>query len=338
MSPPGRALSPARGGRATRIGRAVGAAVALALLAAVVVIAGPASVWRLLAGIDPGGLGLAVAAYLAVAVLRGVRLALLVEPGRLARRDAVPVAMAAQAAALLVPARLGELALPVLLGRVAGLDLAAALVILVASRLLDVAALGAWVGLAVLWRLGPSSPVLLFGIPALVVAPLALPAALAVADRLAVRFVAVRGLSGRRWARRIRRLARAMDALRSRPLRLAGAAGASLGVWAGIWLVTWILLRAMGHDWSLPKVVAGASLASLTNLVPLSAVGNVGPLEAGWTAAFAALGVPVDVAAATGLACHLWTLLLVTLFGAAGWWWLGAPVLAGVATPTARRP
>lgn len=322
---------PARAGTASRAGRLIGGAIAFALLAAVVAVAGPARVFALIAGIDPGGLALAAAAYAGVASLRGLRLALLVEPGRLAAASALPVAMAAQAAALLLPARIGELALPLLLGRVAGLKAAPALVTLVASRLLDVAALGGWVGLAALWHLGPSNPAVVVGVPLLIAAPLALPAVLAVADRLAVRLLAPRGLSGRRWARRVRRLARAMDALRARPWRLLGSAVVSVGIWAGIWLVTWLLLRAMGHPWQLPTVVAGASLASLTNLIPLSAVGNVGPLEAGWTAAFAALGIPVAVAAATGLACHLWTLLLVALFGALGWWWLGTPVLTGAA-------
>jgi len=45
----------------------------------------------------------------------------------------------------------------------------------------------------------------------------------------------------------------------------------------------------------------------------------VGPLEVGWTAAFHALGVPLETAAATGVACHLWSLLFTAVLGAAAW-------------------
>jgi len=66
-------------------------------------------------------------------------------------------------------------------------------------------------------------------------------------------------------------------------------------------------------------VVAGSAFAALANLLPFNLVGNLGTLEAGWTAAFMALGVPVDLAAATGFASHLWALLFAAMFGAMAW-------------------
>jgi hypothetical protein len=60
-------------------------------------------------------------------------------------------------------------------------------------------------------------------------------------------------------------------------------------------------------------------VASLANLVPVNLIGNLGTLEAGWTSAFVALGVPPEVAAATGLASHLWALLFAAVYGAAAW-------------------
>jgi uncharacterized membrane protein YbhN (UPF0104 family) len=57
----------------------------------------------------------------------------------------------------------------------------------------------------------------------------------------------------------------------------------------------------------------------MSNLLPINVVGNIGTLEAGWTAAFVALGMPVDIAAATGLASHLWSLLFAAGYGAIGW-------------------
>jgi uncharacterized membrane protein YbhN (UPF0104 family) len=75
----------------------------------------------------------------------------------------------------------------------------------------------------------------------------------------------------------------------------------------------------MGYRWPAAEVVAGSAAASLSNVLPVNVIGNLGTLEAGWTAAFAALGVPVSVAAATGLASHLWALLFAAVYGAAGW-------------------
>ena len=67
------------------------------------------------------------------------------------------------------------------------------------------------------------------------------------------------------------------------------------------------------------EVVAGSAAASLSNVLPVNVIGNLGTLEAGWTAAFTALGVPVSVAAATGLASHLWALLFAAVYGAVAW-------------------
>jgi uncharacterized membrane protein YbhN (UPF0104 family) len=83
--------------------------------------------------------------------------------------------------------------------------------------------------------------------------------------------------------------------------------------------VAWILLVAMGHRWPPSSVVAGSAAAAVANLLPFNLVGNLGTLEAGWTAAFTALGVPLQVAAATGFAAHLWGLVFAAFFGLLAW-------------------
>lgn len=90
-------------------------------------------------------------------------------------------------------------------------------------------------------------------------------------------------------------------------------------MWAALWSLAWFLLVAMGYRWPPMEVVAGSAVAALANLLPFNLVGNLGTLEAGWTAAFVALGVPVELAAATGFASHLWALLFAAIFGAAAW-------------------
>jgi len=304
-------------------GRLVGALVALALVAAVLAVAGPASFWELLRESRPAPLALALAVFAVATALRGLRLGLLLPAGRLAPARAPMVAAAAQAAALFLPLRTGELALPLLLARHAGWDLTAGVSTLLAARALDLATLGVWAGASALLVAGLGAPVAGAAAAALLLPALLLPVAVALVDRLALRCLAPRGPRGRRWTLRVRRLRRALEDLGRRPGRLAAAALSSLALWGSTWAYTWLLLVAIGHRWPVAEVVAGSAVASLSNLLPVNLVANLGTLEAGWTAAFSALGVPVDQAAATGLACHLWALAFAALLGGVGWIGLG---------------
>jgi uncharacterized protein (TIRG00374 family) len=299
--------------------RLLGAALAFILLALILNVARPAAVWQLIRNTDPVGLVPAAAMATLALLFRGLRLRLLLPAGSLRLVTATLVAAAAQAAALFVPARAGEFALPLLLRRVTGCDLATGLGTLLAARTLDLAALGTWAGVAILAIWGLGQPLALMAALLLLVPPLLLPATLASADWLAVRTLAPRGPTGRRWTRRVRRIRRAVSGLRSRPIALAGAVSASLAMWAALWSLAWYLLVAMGYRWPPMEVVAGSAVASFANLLPFNLVGNLGTLEAGWTAAFTALGVPVEVAAATGFASHLWALVYAAIFGTVAW-------------------
>lgn len=299
--------------------RVVGAGLALALVAAVLLVAGPHEVWALLRRSDPAWLAAAAAAAGAALVLRGLRLTLLLPAGRLRPTDATLVAAAAQAAALFIPARAGELALPWLLRRATGWQLSAGVGTLLAARTLDLTSLGLWAGIAIVAIVGPLHPLAVVAAACLVLPPLLLPATLGMVDRFALRCLAPWGRRPRRWARRVRRVRRSVDGLRRQPRRLVGAMAASIAMWASLWALAWFLLAGMGYRWPAAHVVGGSAVASLANLLPVNLIGNLGTLEAGWTSAFVALGVPPHVAAATGLASHLWALLFAAAYGAVGW-------------------
>jgi len=294
-------------------------AIGLVLLLIVLALARPAEVWQLLRTTDLRLLAVAAVVAMASLMMRGLRLALLLESGRLSFPRATLVAAAAQAAALFAPARTGELVLPWLLARHTGAGFASGVGTLLAARALDFATLGFWAGSAVLGVRGFDQPSLLVAALLLIAAPLLLLPALTGTDRLATRILAPRGLRGRRWTRRIRRVRRELEAHRRRPVRLGLATFASLAMWGLQWALAWVLLVAMGHSWPPTQVVAGATAASLANLLPINVIGNLGTLEASWTAAFTALGVPLQEAAATGLATHVWGLLLAAILGACAW-------------------
>jgi uncharacterized membrane protein YbhN (UPF0104 family) len=97
------------------------------------------------------------------------------------------------------------------------------------------------------------------------------------------------------------------------------AAVASIAMWGLHWAAIWTLLASMGFRWPAGTVIVGAASAAIANLLPFNIIGNLGTLEAGWTAAFTALGIPLQTAAATGLAAHLWGLIFAALFGVAAW-------------------
>ena len=307
--------------------RALGALIAVGLVAVTLWLAGPAAVGALIVGVEPTMMGWALAAAGGSLVLRGLRLSLLLPPGALNPFRAVPVAAVAQTAAMFVPARLGELALPWLLKRNIGRDGASGVATLLVARALDTAALGAWAGVAILFRWGLSVPLALAAAAALLAPVILLPVIVAVLDR----WVAARSRGwtegGRTWADRLHRIRAGLDDARRRPTRLAAAGAACLGFWAFQWTLAWCLLAAMGFRWPVWDVVTGSAVASISNLLPLNLIANLGTLEAGWTAAFAAMGIDLDVAAATGLACHIWALAFAAVFGALAWLGLGRPQL-----------
>lgn len=311
------------GDRASRFRRASGAAVAVALVATTLWLAGPAAVGALVIGVTPAAMGWALAAAAGSLVFRSLRLSLLLPPGALGPLRAVPIAAVAQAAAMFVPARLGELALPLLLRRDIGRDGASGVATLLVARTLDTAALGAWAGVAILFRWGLGAPGALAAAFALLLPVMLLPMIIAGLDRWAAAHEQGWGTTGLAWADRLHRIRQCLDDARSRPFRLAAAAAACMGSWAFQWTLAWYLLAAMGFRWPVWDVVAGSAVASISNLLPFNLVANFGTLEAGWTAAFSAMGIELDIAAATGLACHVWALIFAAAFGGLGWLALG---------------
>ncbi len=251
-------------------------------------------------------------------VFRGLRLVFLLPAKRLGILKAAWIAAAAQIAAMFIPARIGEFALPLLLHRLADWEKLRGLTTLVAARLLDLAALGVWaaMGIIVIW--GFDAPLALAGALLLLIPAILLPRVIKIVDRF-VSGIARHGESWERISARVHRMAEALSDSRAHPLRWCAAAAASFMMWMSVWLMTWLLLRAMGLEWELIKVSAGSALASLANILPINLIANIGTLEAGWTAAFTALGYPLEQAAASGISAHIWALVFVTVYGVAAW-------------------
>lgn len=94
----------------------------------------------------------------------------------------------------------------------------------------------------------------------------------------------------------------------------------SLPLWFGVYLYFAVLARGVGMpvDVTFPESVFGASLAVLSNLLPINGFAGFGTQDAGWVLGFGALGVPRATALTTALGFHLVHLFNVILLGLLG--------------------
>ncbi len=279
----------------------------LLLAVALFLMASPNRVFVLASRAHPAGLAAAFVATATVAVLRGLRLRVVVGPA-LTISQALGVHTVTQLATSVVPMRLGEAAILPLLHRAGVPGLLRGLSVALTVRLLDLLSLLAWTTVAGAW-IGSRRSAAGFLLAALVVITVA---AAALGQRLVGWAVRRFRRASRRRRRVLRQLLRVRVELRrlvATPSRAGGALALSLAAWGGVWLVTLLLLRAMDMRWPAATVLWGTLGATAGAALPLNAVGNFGTLEAGWTAALAAVGVPAGEALSAGFATHAWSLL-----------------------------
>ncbi len=116
-------------------------------------------------------------------------------------------------------------------------------------------------------------------------------------------------------------------------LRLAGGEGrllrgtvTTIPIWVAIFVCCAILGRGFGlpEELSFAELTFGSAFAVVTSLIPISAFANFGTLEAGWVIGFEILGVPRDLAAATGIGLHVVQLACCIVIGVLGHLVMGA--------------
>jgi hypothetical protein len=291
------------------------ATVGLALAAWLLLLAHPLAVLHL-AGAASADLVLVALAWATLLVAcRGLRLALVVgAPLRFPR--AVGVTAVAQLAAAVLPLRLGDLALLPLLHATGVRGAARGLSFAVLLRFLDLNALAAWTLVAVLTAgVKPGLAV------AMIAATLLAVAVVAFSERILgalVRRFRHRGGLRRRVLRQLLQVRRELRVAGRSPARVAGILVASLAIWGCVWGMSDALVHAMGLAWPPLVVLAAVVGAAVGGSLPINAIGNVGGLEAGWTAALAAVGVRGQEALRSAFAVHLWSLAILTLLGGAG--------------------
>jgi uncharacterized protein (TIRG00374 family) len=269
--------------------------------------------------------------HVALYVLRAVRFQILIPPDKRPAFGRLSVICAAHTmAAFILPAKIGEATYVLYLRNVCGVGAAEGIASLVISRVLDAATL--FLGLAAAcfaleWT--GAYPALDW------LAPLAVALTLCSAVlfylsargdllvRMAVTLTRLlrldRARSGARLLAKVETIAQALRQAGARR-RLLGATLVSLPVWACIFLFCAVLARGLGlpQETTLADATFGSSLAILASFVPVSAFANFGTLETGWVLGFGVLGVPRDLAIATGTGLHLVQLINVVALGVLG--------------------
>jgi len=95
--------------------------------------------------------------------------------------------------------------------------------------------------------------------------------------------------------------------------------------WAVNFVLFGVLLAAMGVDVTAAQTMLGGTGSVLGGLLPLAGVGNFGPLEAGWSVALAAVGVPMELAIASAFGFSVISFGYAALTALAGWLMLPRP-------------
>lgn len=287
-----------------------------------------ATLGRLTAGAWAWALGLHLGIYL----LRAQRFRQLVPPRTRPGFGAIfAIGAAHNLAAYVLPAKTGELSFVVYMKALCGVPASEGLASLLVSRLLDLAVLTGGIGLASLaiastggdgderawlWPLG-GALVALSGLLGLFCKRSDLLVLLLARLVRALRLDRVR--LGAAALGRAEALAHALREASERG-RLAYAALLSLPLWAGVFLFYAVLARdlGIGERGNLAEVAFGSGLATVSNLLPINGFAGFGTQEAGWAIGFRLLGVPPDVALATGVGVHIVQLFNVVLMGLLG--------------------
>jgi hypothetical protein len=305
------------------------ALISAAILGGLLWLVDPERWGELIARAEPSALALALALFAITTVLRGLRFAWLLttlsgkKVGGLGGFD---LAALNNLFNHLLPFRLGELSFLFFANSLHGVPLHRSGLSLLLARLHDMVALLMIVltaavfyepALAVEWRVLLACAVL-----ALFVFGLRLDLAVLTGVKV-LAFVVARAPSlgpltriARKIVDKLSQLDDVRPTMKGLPFALTNQ-GYSLGIWASLIGFFHFFLASLGLGLPYAKVVLGSTGAALLPMLPINALGTVGPLEAGWTVGFVAMGLGKADATASGFLMH--TVVIIVYLLAAGW-------------------
>jgi uncharacterized membrane protein YbhN (UPF0104 family) len=277
-------------------------------------------IWQLLRQAQWEWVAAGLGWYVVTIVLRAYRLGtLLAMPGWRRPLSLLPDVLALSLINNLLPARAGELSFPLIMQRRHGLAISESLVLLFIVRFFDFLCV---IGLFVVFALLNSANLtratgsfilslsLLF-IPLLVLGAL-LPWLGDKGLQAIIWFMQRPGQAERPFCQKLLASGQTAVSVIGRVHKIE-TYGRVLGWSLAGWLTTfaWFtaFLAAINIPVPLPLVIVGATFATLSKALPLATVGGFGAHEAGWAFGFHLIGMPADLAIASGFAINILTLL-----------------------------
>lgn len=245
----------------------------------------------MLSSLASASLGMLAASFFLVVlgqVFRGWRIAVLVSPRAAPSFIAYRISVLHNFLASLLPARLGELALPAMLKRSYGIDYGVGTGILLGARILDLLIILSVAGVT-FWMVVPAGSELgwlrglgLLGGLSAIAAFLAMHylrrGSAYLAGRLAER--SEPKMAGRLLSF-IVRILRACAAIPARRLLLAQIS--SLAVWLALFAAYHVAALAVTATMRIDSTLFAGTLGSIAFVLPINGVAQVGPFEAAWT-------------------------------------------------------
>ena len=127
---------------------------------------------------------------------------------------------------------------------------------------------------------------------------------------------------------------RTVTTYRALPTRtVLGLAACTMAQWILNFVFVFAIMRAFSISVGPAQAVLGGTAAVVTGFLPIGGIGSFGTLEAGWALGFALVGLPANVAVASGFGFSIVTFVYAALFGVIGWFLLGRVGRARSTTP-----
>lgn len=89
--------------------------------------------------------------------------------------------------------------------------------------------------------------------------------------------------------------------------------------WLKLMGIYWSVLLSIGIHVSYVQTIVGSSVAAVAQFIPIGSLGNVGPLEAGWTLGFLLVGIEAKEALKAGIILHLIMIVYSIIIAACAW-------------------
>lgn len=304
----------------------IGAAITILLVGLLLTQIDPGSIVQTLSELSPRWLALGFVLYGTGYVFRAARFRVLLRD-RITFRGLFPIVCVHNMVNNISPARIGELSYVYMVRKLHDMPTADGLATLAVARILDLIVISVIFIIATL-SIKDEPGLLVSGTPVIVgflIAAVLLLVALAYHGRGFVKAVETGvtrlRLGNSRGAKFLLRkgeeIAENFDTMKSARTVLY-CLFFSAFIWITNYVLTYLLLDAMGVSLSFWTVVLGSTFVVLATILPIHGLAGFGTHEAIWTVTFMALGVSKEVAITSGFAIHVVMLTYYVALGACG--------------------